>query len=272
VLAKGDAAFKNGSGRLELAEKIFADSAPLAARVIVNRVWDWHIGRPLVATPSDYGVQGEKPTHPELLDDLAARFIANGWSLKWLHREIMLSATYRQSSRSRQDAAKVDATNSLIWRMNPRRLDVESYRDTLLRASSRLNEKMYGPSEDLQAAENVRRTVYGRVSRSRMSSLLKTYDFPDPMQTASGRELTTTPLQQLFVMNSAFMHDAATALAGSVAQEPDDTAKLRALFRKILSRDPSPKELDLALTFLAGGSMEQYAQVLLSTNEEIFWP
>ena len=121
VLARGDANFKKGSGRLELAEKIFTDAAPLSARIIVNRVWDWHIGKPIVATPSDFGVQGEKPTHPELLDDLAARFIANGWSLKWLNREIMLSATYRQSSKPREDAAKVDTVNSLVWRMNPRR-------------------------------------------------------------------------------------------------------------------------------------------------------
>ena len=115
----------------------------------MNRVWDWHIGKPLVATPSDFGVQGEKPTHPELLDDLAARFIANGWSLKWLHREIMLSATYRQSSQPREDAAKVDAANSLVWRMNPRRLDIESYRDTLLagfRAVEREDVRSFGGS------------------------------------------------------------------------------------------------------------------------------
>ncbi len=106
VLAKGDSTFKNGSGRLELADNIFTDAAPLSARVIVNRVWGWHFGRPLVATPSDFGVQGEKPTNPELLDDLSARFIAHGWSLKWLNREIMLSAAYQQSSqpaRGRRD-------------------------------------------------------------------------------------------------------------------------------------------------------------------------
>src|SRR5260370_25335663 len=96
VLSKGDSTFKNGSGRLELADRIFSDASALTARVIVNRAWAWHFGKPLVATPSDFGVQGEKPSHPELLDDLAARFIANGWSLKWPHREIMLSAAYRQ--------------------------------------------------------------------------------------------------------------------------------------------------------------------------------
>src|SRR5262249_10576100 len=131
VLSKTpDAGFHKGSGRLELAERIFSDAAPLAARGIVNRGWAWHFGRPLVWTPSDCGVQGEKPRHPELLHDLAARFIDHGWSLKWLHREIMLSATYRQASRSRDDAANADPTNKLLWRMNPRRLDVESFRDS----------------------------------------------------------------------------------------------------------------------------------------------
>ena len=198
VLAKGDGLLKNGSGRLELAEKIFTDAAPLAARVMVNRVWGWHFGRPLVATPSDYGAQGEKPTHPELLDDLAARFIAHGWSLKWLNREIMMSAAYRQSSRPRADAEKVDQVNSLLWRMNPRRLDVESYRDTLLRSAGRLSDKMYGPSEDAEAETSVRRTVYARVSRGRLSNLLKVYDFPDPVQTSGGRDLTTTSLTAAF--------------------------------------------------------------------------
>ena len=271
VLAKGDGSLKNGSGRLDLADKIFTDGAPLAARVIVNRVWGWHFGRPLVATPSDYGVQGEKPTHPELLDDLSARFIAHGWSLKWLNREIMLSAAYRQSSRPRADAEKIDQLNAYLWRMNPRRLDVESYRDTLLRGAGRLSLAMYGPSDDAESETNVRRTVYARVSRGRLSNLLKVYDFPDPVQTSGGRDLTTTSLQQLFVMNSPFMHAEADALAEAVKQEPDDKAKVRSLYRKVLSRDPGPKELDLALGYLSQGTIEQYAQVLLSSNEEIFW-
>jgi hypothetical protein len=308
VLSKDNPNFKQGSGRLELAERIFSDAAPLAARVIVNRVWSWHMGKPLVGTPSDFGVQGERPTHPELLDDLAARFVQHGWSLKWLNREIVMSSTYRQSSRPREDGAKVDIANTLLWRMNPRRLDIEAYRDTLLRVSGRLDTRMYGPSEDLQSPQNFRRTVYSRVSRGRQSSLLKNYDFPDAMQSAGGRDLTVTPLQQLFVMNSEFMHDAAAELARAISSEPDDSrhsydgppspsiplfsqpggfgepsdkvsnakklysARLQSLFRRTLGRDPAPHELDLALDFLQGGSLEQYAQVLLSTNEEIFWP
>jgi hypothetical protein len=272
VLSEGDTTFKQGSGRAELAERIFSDGAPLAARVMVNRVWGWHFGKPLVATPSDFGVQGEKPTHPALLDDLAARFIAHGWSLKWLHREIMLSAAYRQSSQPRAEAAALDPQNTLLWRMNPRRLDIESYRDSLLRAAGKLNEEMYGPSEEVDAPGNNRRTVYARVSRSRLNNLLKQYDFPDPVQTAGGRDLTTTSLQQLFMMNSAFIEELADGLAESVAREPDAAAKARGLFRKILSRDPSVEELDLAQSYMDQGSISQYAQILLSTNEKIFWP
>lgn len=272
VLAKGDAEFKNGSGRLELADRMFTDASPLTARVIVNRVWDWHFGRPIVATPSDFGVQGEKPSDPQLLDDLAARFIAHGWSLKWLNKEIMMSAAYQQSSKPRADGEKADPLNTMVWRMNPRRLDVESYRDTLLRAAGRLDPTMYGPSDDVESPTNFRRTVYGRVSRGRLSSLLKIYDFPDPMQTSGGRDLTTNALQQFFVMNSSFMHDEAAALVKAVDGEKGDAAKVRMLYRKVLSRDASPKELDLAMSFLPTGSLDQYAQILLSTNEEIFWP
>jgi hypothetical protein len=272
VLANGDPRFMKGSGRLELAERIFADAAPLAARVIVNRVWDWHMGKPLVPTASDFGTQGEKPSHPELLDDLAAGFIAHGWSLKWLNREIMLSAAYRQSGRPRADAAQADPANTLMWRMNPRRMDVESYRDSLLRVTGRLSDGMYGPSEDVDAESSVRRTVYARVSRGRLSKLFRLYDFPDASQTAPNRDLTTSSLQQLFILNSGFMHLGAQTLAKSVEQGPDDKAKIQELFRRVLGREPDPKELDSALSYLAGGTIEQYAHVLLSSNELIFWP
>ncbi|HUA87101.1 MAG TPA: PSD1 and planctomycete cytochrome C domain-containing protein [Bryobacteraceae bacterium] len=272
VLSKGDSTFTHGSGRIDLAEDIFTDGAPLAARVIVNRVWGWHFGRALAATTSDFGVQGEKPSHPELLDDLAARFIAHNWSLKWLNREIMLSAAYQQSSRMRAEEAQIDQIDVYLWRMNPRRLDIESYRDSLLRAAGNLDEKMYGPSEEVTAVDNTRRTVYARVSRGRLSDLLRIYDFPDPTQTSSERDVTTTSLQQLFIMNSPFMHTESGILAKSVAAEPDDSARIRAMYEKVFARDPSAKELDLALSYLSGGTLEQYAQILLSTNEEIFWP
>ena len=271
VLAQGDARFRHGSGRLELAERIFTDAAPLAARVIVNRVWAWHFGRPLVGTPSDFGTQGDKPTHPELLDDLAARFIANGWSLKWLHQEIMLSSSYQQSSRPRPEAEAVDATNSLLWRMNPRRLDAEAFRDTLLRLGGSLDTRLYGPSEDLEEPANFRRTVYGTVSRNKLNSFLKLYDFPDASQTSPGRDLTITPLQQLFVLNSLFLRAQAASVVKR-ATEPDPPALVRRLYRQVLARDPSAKELALALSYLQSGSAEEFAQILLASNEVLFWP
>ncbi len=273
VLSKGDTTFHHGSGRVDLADSIFSDGAPLAARVIVNRVWAWHFGKGLVATPSDFGVQGEKPTHPELLDDLAARFIAHGWSLKWLNREIVLSAVYRQSSHPRADGEAADSVNNLLWRMNPRRIDIESFRDSLLRSAGKLSDEMHGPSEEADSLTNFRRTVYARISRARMNGLLREYDFPDPIQTASSRDLTITSLQQLFLMNSPWVHNLAGALADAVKTEPDTPAQIRTLYRKILSRDPSAHEMELAAAYLEKTpALEQYAQILLSTNEEIFWP
>jgi hypothetical protein len=272
VLSKGDTTFKQGSGRLELANDIFEQSGPLAARVIVNRVWGWHFGRPLVATESDFGVQGDKPTHPELLDDLTARFIANGYSLKWLHREIMLSAAYRQASRPRREGLANDPTNSLLWRMNPRRLDIEAYRDNLLQVSGDLEKKAPALSLDLDAADNHSRTVYGRVARGRLNTLLALYDFPDPMMTAPRRELTTSPLQQLFVMNSPFMQERAAHLAARVNAAADLPAKVRQMYRDAVDRDPNPEELDTALSYLNKATLTQFAQALLASNEVIFWP
>ncbi|MBZ5607699.1 MAG: PSD1 and planctomycete cytochrome C domain-containing protein [Acidobacteriia bacterium] len=272
VLSQGDSTFQHGSGRLDLGERIFTDGAALASRVIVNRVWGWHFGKALVPTSSDFGVQGEKPANPGLLDDLAARFIAHGWSLKWLNREIMLSAAYRQSSHASAEASKIDPVNTYLWRMNPRRMDIEAWRDSILRAAGTLNEEMYGPSQEVDARGNTRRTVYARVSRGRLSDLLRIYDFPDPTQTSSDRDLTTTSLQQLFVMNSAFMHTQAAALADAVRTASDNSEKIRILYRKILSRDPTEPELDRGVRYLSNGTTAQYAQILLSVNEEIFWP
>ncbi|MDQ2898491.1 MAG: DUF1549 and DUF1553 domain-containing protein, partial [Acidobacteriota bacterium] len=274
VLSKSsEGTFQRGSGRMDLADKIFGDASPLAARVIVNRVWGWHFGQPLVGTSSDFGAQGEPPSHPELLDDLSARFMAHGWSLKWLHREIMLSSAYRQSSHPRAEAEQVDATNRLLWRMNPRRLDIEAFRDTILEAAGTLSDSEFGPSVDLDKEDNTRRTVYAKVSRGRLNTLLRLYDFADPSQHSPGRDLTTTPLQQLFVLNSPFLQEQAAALAKRVESEPDEPGKVRALYHLALVRDASPKDIDRALSYMGtGATLAEYAQALLSTNEFIFWP
>jgi hypothetical protein len=225
-----------------------------------------------VLTPSDFGTQGEKPSHPELLDDLSARFIEHGWSLKWLNKEIMMSATYQQQSKPRADAEGLDPTNALVWRMNPRRLDAESYRDSLLRAAGRLDLKLYGASQELQDEAFVRRTVYGRVSRNSPSGFLRLYDFPDANQTSPGRDVTTTSLQQLFVLNSTFMQGLGSALAKSVRKHESYELKVRELYRKVLSRDPSAEELAEGRQYLTRGTVERLSQILLSTNEEIFAP
>jgi Protein of unknown function (DUF1553)/Protein of unknown function (DUF1549)/Planctomycete cytochrome C len=273
VLARGnDTTFKNGSGRLELAERLFSDTTALAARVMVNRVWGWHFGKGLVATASDFGTQGDKPTHPELLDDLAARFIEHGWSLKWLNKEIMMSAAYRQSSQPRADGLKADEGNVLLWRQNPRRLDAEAYRDTLTRSAGLLDPQMGGLPGDIDEDDYYRRAVYGRVSRARRAQMLGLFDFPEATQSAPGRDITTSTLQQIFLMNSAFMQNLAEAAAKAPAAATGEAEQIGALYRRILARDPTAGEMKSALSYLQKGTLQRYAQILLTTHEEIFLP
>jgi hypothetical protein len=274
--------FEGGSGRLELANAIACRDNPLTARVIVNRVWKHHFGRGLVRTPSNFGRMGEPPTHPELLDHLASRFIASGWSLKTLHREIMVSAVYQQASRFDEARTAVDPDNRLLWRMNRRRLDVEEWRDAILAVSGTLDDSIGGPSFDLAEANNRRRTLYARVSRHNLDPLLRLFDFPDPNITSDGRPVTMVPLQQLFVLNSGLMAHGAKALAARCcAAKTDDADGIRHAFEFALSRPATQSELQLGLEFLSEPPApnndntgltrwEQYAQVLLSTNEFMF--
>ena len=273
VLANGaDTTFKQGSGRLELSDRIFTDARALAARVMVNRVWGWHFGKGLVATASDFGTQGDKPTHPELLDDLAARFIANRWSLKWLNKEIMMSAAYRQSSQPRADGLQADEGNALLWRQNPQRLDAEAYRDTLTRSAGLLDVQIGGLPGDIDDDTFYRRAIYGRVSRARRSQMLGLFDFPEATQSAPGRDITTLTLQQIYVMNSEFMQNLAAAAAKTATAATGEAEQIGVLYRRILARDPNAAELKHALTYLQNGTLQRYAQILLSTNEEIFLP
>ena len=226
ILSDGDPKpFTQGSGRLELAQAIASPKNPLTARVIVNRVWQQHFGRGLVATPSNFGKLGERPTHPELLDHLATRFMAEGWSIKTLHREIMLSATYQLGSSGRRRRPQGRPGEPALWRMNRRRLDVESWRDALLAVAGKLDPAVGGPSTDLAARENHRRTLYGAVSRHDLNGLLRLFDFPDPNLTAEKRTVTTVPLQQLFVLNSEFMTEQARGLVKQLAGEKDDAGE-----------------------------------------------
>ena len=245
--------------------------------MFVNRVWGWHFGRPLVTTTSDFGAQGEKPTHPRLLDDLAAAFIANGWSLKWLHREMLLSATYAQSSRHRPDPARADPVNRWIWRFAPRRVDFETWRDSILAVTGSLDTTSFGPSQAVDDPKNLRRTVYSTVSRRQVSPLMRLYDFPDVSQHVPGREVTTTPLQQLFVFNSEFFIRQANVLAKHIDSNGDHVSAISELYRRVFARKPSKKEQAVGQAFLAARlkthpktAWPDYCQAILATTELMF--
>jgi cytochrome c553 len=269
--------FTQGSGRLELANAIADPKNSLTARVLVNRVWQYHFGRGIVATPSNFGKLGERPTHPELLDHLASQFLASGWSIKALHREILLSAAYRMSCERDEGNAAVDPANQFLWHMNRQRLDVEAWRDALLTVSGELDGTIGGAPADLGNAANKRRTLYGKVSRHNLDSLLRLFDFPDPNITSSARPVTIVPLQQLFVLNSEFMIARARALAAKLAaEEKYDAARIRKAFVRVFGRPANEREVQMGLAFLQSGEKaslsrwEQYAQVLLSANEFTF--
>ena len=273
------APFTQGSGRLELARTIVSENNPLTARVMVNRIWQHHFGQGLVRTPSNFGFMGEPPTHPLLLDWLARRFIDSGWSMKRMHREILLSATYRQSSAFHRANFEVDGENRWLWRMNPRRLDVEAWRDGLLAAAGEQDLQIGGPSiEDILGSR--RRTLYASVHRDMRSAsdqFLRLFDFPSAWLSRSQRTVSTVPQQQLFLMNSPFMVARAQALARRLSVVEDNGKRVDEAFRLVFSRPPSETERRLALEFIAEDPgagrpkrltrWEQYAQVLLSSNE-----
>ncbi len=266
-------AFTQGSGRLELAQALVREGASLSARVIVNRAWRHHFGRGLVETPSDFGSQGERPSHPELLDDLAARFMANGWSLKWLHREIVLSAAYQQTSSANPQATAVDPDNRLLWRAHRRRLDVEAWRDAMLAVTGVLDRRVGGPAEELAAPENHRRTLYGTVKRRELSDLLRLHYFPDPTTHSPNRVPTTTPLQQLFTLNSPLLQQQAAALVRRLKSEGSGSTeeRVRRAYLLLFGRPATEAQVRLAGEFLTDdGAWEQYAQVLLGSNEFLF--
>ena len=269
-----------GSGRLELARALTSANNPLTARVMVNRVWAGHFGRGLVSTTSNFGKLGARPSHPALLDYLAHRFTVNGWSLKRLHRHIMLSATYQQSSEFRQEASQIDGDNQWLWRMNRRRLDIEAWRDSMLFASGELDTTLGGPSLQLGDQKNKRRTIYGFVSRHRLDELLRLFDFPDPNITSATRAVTTVPLQQLFVLNSDFMAQRARALAARIEKEASQDLDLRLAyaFELLYQRPATPADIALGKTFLESSDAEkskltpwqQYVLALLAANEFMY--
>ncbi|HEU4753180.1 MAG TPA: DUF1553 domain-containing protein, partial [Armatimonadota bacterium] len=228
---------------------------PLTARVMVNRVWIGHFGTGLVRTPSDFGLRSDPPTNPELLDYLASRFMEDGWSLKKLHRLIMLSSTYQQTSDENPRSAKVDPENALLWRQNRRRLDLESMRDSLLWASGELDPKVGGPAVDIIGQPfTVRRTVYGFIDRQNLPNLFRAFDFASPDSSSPQRFHTTVPQQALFLMNSPFVVEQARHLASrpEVAGQSSPEGKITAMYRIAYQRDPAPDEIALALRYLRG--------------------
>ncbi len=274
-----------GSGRKQLADAIASPTNPLTSRVMVNRIWQQHFGRGLVRTASNFGHLGERPTHPELLDFLSSQFVANGWSIKALHREIVLSAMYRQSSMASDAAQSRDAENQWWSRMPRRRLEVEAWRDAMLAVSGRLDTRLGGPSNQLASSGNSRRTLYGFVSRHELDNLLRLFDFPDPNITSDQRAVTTVPLQQLFVLNSEFMIENAKALDQRLqaAKLPDDRARIERAYELLYARQPGADEVKLALDYLSptappahDGSdvkltrWQRYAQALLAANEFLY--
>jgi len=238
-----------GSGRLELARSIASPENPLTARVMVNRLWLHHFGEGLVRTPSDFGVRGEPPTHPELLDWLAHRFFSERWSLKAMHRLLMLSAAYRRSSEEDGEGRRVDPENRLLWRMNRRRLDFEATRDALLAVSGQLDRTVGGRPVDLSTPPySPRRAIYGLVDRANLANLFRDFDFPSPDAHSARRALTTVPQQALFMMNSPFLVEQAVRLAGRVSGEPE--ARVHQLYGLLFSRPATPRELEIAKALL----------------------
>ncbi len=277
VLSADPKPFRKGSGRLELAQSITGEAASLTARVVVNRIWLAHFGRGLVSTPSNFGRQGSLPTHPELLDDLAARLIANDWSLKRLHREILLSATWQQAS-GRTPNHERDPGNHWFSYMTPRRLDLEEWRDAMLVASGTLDPAMGGASIDIDSLKNRRRTIYATVHRRDMSPTFMIHDFPDPTQHSSQRAHTLTAIQGLYTLNSPLMAVQSRTL---VQQHSDRTLEamrtgIMDIHWRLFSRPPTEHEIALGLEFLGKESLNmqdswrQYAHVLLASNEFLF--
>ncbi len=265
--------FQHGSGRLELAQEITSPTNPLLARVFVNRVWGKIIGQPLVATPSNFGKLGVSPSHPELLDDLSVRFMENGWSLKWLCREIVRSSTYRQASTVHEYGIGMDEGNHLLWRMNRKSLGVEQWRDSILVASGNLDFVIGGTSIDPSDPTTRRRTLYSEASRLKLNPMLAIFDYPDPNAHSAKRSITTTPTQKLFVMNSPFFVANAREMSARLL-ETTSTPKhfVERAYESLYSRRPSEAERQIGIDFLNSEEPqnEQYVHALMAANEMFF--
>jgi mono/diheme cytochrome c family protein len=249
--------FEKGSGRLEMAQRIVAPDNPLTARVMVNRVWLQHFGNGIVTTPSDFGLRSDDPSHPELLDFLASYFVENGWSLKKLHRIILNSATFQQTSEVAptlaQRYSRLDPENTLLWRANRRRLEFEAMRDSLLAVSGKLDTTVGGAAVDITKEPfPARRTLYGFIDRQNLPGLFRTFDFASPDTHTPQRFTTTVPQQALFMMNSPFVVEQARLLLErpEIAAEKVPFQRVRQLYRIVLGREPTRDEVNLAIRYV----------------------
>jgi cytochrome c553 len=248
------AAFTNGSGRLDLAHAIVNKNNPLTPRVMVNRVWLHHFGEGFVPTPDDLGTMSEPPSHPELIDYLASQFVEDGWSIKKLHRLIMLSSVYQQSSANNPRYAEIDPGNRLLWRANIRRLEFESVRDSLLAIGGTLDRTMYGRPVDFSQQSNAtRRSIYGLIDRSDVDDVLVNFDFANPDMPNGKRHETTVPQQALFFMNSSVVIEQAKRLVALPEFKTckDDEARIQFLYERIYQRLPRAEEVRLGQEFVA---------------------
>jgi hypothetical protein len=274
LLASGTAVpIGSGSGRLELARAIASKDNPLTARVLVNRLWQHHFGAGLVRTASDFGLRSEPPSHPDLLDYLGICAIENGWSIKKMHRMIVLSRAYVQTSNNRAEAVRIDPENRLLWKSPRRRLDFEAMRDALLVVSGKLDRKVGGPSvQNPLAGSANRRTLYSHLDRLNVPGLFRTFDFPSPDATSSGRDQTTIAPQALFLMNHPFVMECARqTLRRPDVAEKEETSKIDRLYRVLFGRPASAEEVQIGRGFVqaSAGSTgwERYVHALLQTNE-----
>jgi hypothetical protein len=261
---------------------------PLPARVMANRIWHHHFGQGLVATPNDFGISGTRPTHPELLDWLASRFIEGGWSVKSLHRLIVHSATYRQTAYFNEKAAALDADNTLLWRQTPRRLEAEAVRDAMLTVSGQLNRALGGPSfrpfdaipfpantyaiADKIGPEFNRRTVYRMNVNSGKDPLLDAFDCPDPSVKTPRRGVTTTPLQALGLMNSSFVQRQASHLSDRATEAAPNNleAAVAAAWRLALGRPPTGAEARRATAAARDRGLSSVCWALLNSTEFVY--
>ncbi len=242
--------FRDGSGRRELAEAITDPANPLTTRVLVNRVWSKYFGRGLVESLDDFGLRSDPPSHPEMLDWMSHEFIAHGQSLKWLHKTILTSQTYLQSSNANDSAWAIDPENRLLWRQNRRRLDFEAMRDAMLVVSKTLDPQLGGRSVHLSAEPmTTRRSLYAYIDRVELDPMLRTFDFASPTASASSRAETMIPQQALFSMNHPFVAAQARAIA-ELSLGDDDQDRIQALYHEVFQRAARPNELRIASEFL----------------------